>query len=327
MTVLSNITFDCADAATLAGFWSQVLGRPLATSPAPSEHRLDRRAGHDSRHVSAGSSSGPGAKPATKNRVHVDLGDRRPQAVERLVALGATRVDDKDEFGLRWTVLRDPEGNRLLAGPEAVQTPGAGAGAELSAPPRWTDQVALPARSTQRLGQGPVAVDLPHHEVAWGGPAAGPRRLATASFTVQRRATHSSGSAGAQGPRPRQGQAGEHGARGAIDSTSMPAACPRRWPPRWCRGGRPTPVARPGRPPGRGAGRRRRCRSGPRGGPGAHLGPPSSPARPPWPRCGPAPARAGPGAEAAHAALSSSSSRPRRRAAAPPPHPGARTSQ
>ena len=37
-----------------------------------------------------------------------------PEAeVARLVELGATRVRDTDEFGYRWTVMADPEGNEF----------------------------------------------------------------------------------------------------------------------------------------------------------------------------------------------------------------------
>ena len=46
--------------------------------------------------------------------MHVDLvADDRRAEVARLVALGATEVADKDEWGISWTVLTDPEGNEL----------------------------------------------------------------------------------------------------------------------------------------------------------------------------------------------------------------------
>ena len=49
-----------------------------------------------------------------KNRVHVDL-DVADLAVtvDRLVALGATKVGEFEEFGFRWTTLADPEGNEF----------------------------------------------------------------------------------------------------------------------------------------------------------------------------------------------------------------------
>ena len=49
-----------------------------------------------------------------KNRMHVDLAAADHEAeVVRLVGLGATRVADVDEWGYRWTVLQDPEGNEF----------------------------------------------------------------------------------------------------------------------------------------------------------------------------------------------------------------------
>lgn len=107
-STLAHVTFDCTDATRLAGFWSQVLDRPLDPDPSPFFASIGRGAG-----------DGPGwlfqAVPEPrngKNRVHVDLvaGDREAE-VARLLGLGATRVEDHDEWGVRWTVLADPEDN------------------------------------------------------------------------------------------------------------------------------------------------------------------------------------------------------------------------
>lgn len=54
-------------------------------------------------------------KKVVKNRAHVDLtapGDREME-IDRLIGLGAKRLADKDEYGQRWTVLADPEGNEF----------------------------------------------------------------------------------------------------------------------------------------------------------------------------------------------------------------------
>ncbi len=51
-----------------------------------------------------------------KNRCHLDLhSSDREAEVLRLVELGAERVEDHElaEFGLTWTVLRDPSGNEF----------------------------------------------------------------------------------------------------------------------------------------------------------------------------------------------------------------------
>ena len=54
-----------------------------------------------------------------KNRMHIDLeADDRMAEVNRLVKLGATHVADKDEWGIQWSVLNDPEGNEFcVSGP------------------------------------------------------------------------------------------------------------------------------------------------------------------------------------------------------------------
>ena len=116
MTVqLASITLDCADAGTLADFWSAALGRPVADEPAPSrefarigraDHRPDGDPGWMFVRVPEGKSA--------KNRMHVDLvAEDAPAEVDRLVGLGATRRADKDEWGMQWTVLTDPEGNEF----------------------------------------------------------------------------------------------------------------------------------------------------------------------------------------------------------------------
>ena len=112
---LANITFDCDDALRVAGFWSAVLDRPVAAEPAPSE---DFACIGTVDHAGAGAphwlfQKVPEDKVA-KNRVHVDLAapDREVE-ITRLVDLGAKRLDDKEEYGLRWTILADPEGNEF----------------------------------------------------------------------------------------------------------------------------------------------------------------------------------------------------------------------
>jgi hypothetical protein len=66
--------------------------------------------------------------------VHVDLAARRPQGeIERLLRLGASLVDEpvdgmpawREGNGIKWVVLRDPEGNEFCLGgmPDAAQGP------------------------------------------------------------------------------------------------------------------------------------------------------------------------------------------------------------
>jgi len=49
---------------------------------------------------------------ATLLRLHIDFdSDDRDADVARLEALGPTKVDDKEEWGHRWTVMHDIAGN------------------------------------------------------------------------------------------------------------------------------------------------------------------------------------------------------------------------
>ena len=118
MTVkLAAVSVDCEDALAVARFWSAALGRPVDPDPSSdfaaigmAEHRDTQgwRLGGDPTWLFA---RVPEAKTA-KNRMHVDLtAPDREAEVARLVALGATRVADMDEWGYQWTVLQDPEGN------------------------------------------------------------------------------------------------------------------------------------------------------------------------------------------------------------------------
>ncbi|MEV0898954.1 VOC family protein [Actinoplanes sp. NPDC049802] len=109
MLKLENITFDCPDAAELAGFWSRALDRPVDD-------------GADGFHATIkATDSGPtlmflqvGESKAAKNRCHLDLSsDDREAEVKRLLDLGATHEADHHEYGIRWTVLRDPAGNEF----------------------------------------------------------------------------------------------------------------------------------------------------------------------------------------------------------------------
>jgi predicted enzyme related to lactoylglutathione lyase len=110
---LGNITIDCADVLLVARFWSAVLDRPLDARG--SEHFSSIGGTDPERKEPAWYFARvPEAKQA-KNRVHVDLTTPDPDAVPRLVALGATVVEEHEVPGgsHRWTVMRDPEGNEF----------------------------------------------------------------------------------------------------------------------------------------------------------------------------------------------------------------------
>jgi uncharacterized glyoxalase superfamily protein PhnB len=112
---IAAITFDCTNAVRLAEFWSAALGRPVDPSDEDTSEFF----------ASIGRADPTPGEPVmmfikvpenktVKNRAHLDLdaGDRAAE-VDRLIALGASVVHDKDEWGIRWTTLADPEGNEF----------------------------------------------------------------------------------------------------------------------------------------------------------------------------------------------------------------------
>jgi uncharacterized protein (TIGR03086 family) len=111
-SVLGEIVVDCTDPERVAGFWAEALG-----------WRPQRASGHLWMSASGDPADGglrlvfvPVPEPKTvKNRVHVDLdpvGCEQPEEVERLLALGASRVD-VGQGDVPWVVLADPEGNEF----------------------------------------------------------------------------------------------------------------------------------------------------------------------------------------------------------------------
>jgi hypothetical protein len=104
---LESIVFDCADAQALAGFWAGVLSSEVDADGNQFFATVNRTA--------------PGTtlmfiqvpEPRNgKNRLHVDLSATDWAAeIDRLVDLGAKRVDEHNEYGTHWITLADPEGN------------------------------------------------------------------------------------------------------------------------------------------------------------------------------------------------------------------------
>ncbi len=108
---LHHIVIDTHDLPGLARFWTQALGWRLL-----SEREREIVIGPDV-NAQVGICFMPvtGAK-TVKNRVHVDLTTSaadREQEIERLLALGARRVDVGQTGEESWTVLADPEGNEF----------------------------------------------------------------------------------------------------------------------------------------------------------------------------------------------------------------------
>jgi predicted enzyme related to lactoylglutathione lyase len=112
---LHHVVIDAHDLPSLARFWSQVLGWPIL-----SEREREVVIGPaDDASVGICFMPSPDVK-TVKNRVHLDLNpgsnataDERNAEIERLIALGARRVDVGQRGDETWTVLADPEGNEF----------------------------------------------------------------------------------------------------------------------------------------------------------------------------------------------------------------------
>ena len=107
---LGNITIDCDDVVRVAGFWSAALDRPIDEGASGFFASIGMNDPNPPRWLFI---KVPEEKTA-KNRMHVDMiTDDRPAEIARLVALGATHVDDREEWGHSWSVMTDVEGNEF----------------------------------------------------------------------------------------------------------------------------------------------------------------------------------------------------------------------
>jgi predicted enzyme related to lactoylglutathione lyase len=108
---LHHIVVDAHDLPALARFWAAVLNWRIL-----SEREREVVIGSDET-SSIGICFMPVADAKTvKNRLHLDLtpdADDRDAEIERILALGARRVDVGQTGAESWTVLADPEGNEF----------------------------------------------------------------------------------------------------------------------------------------------------------------------------------------------------------------------
>jgi hypothetical protein len=112
---IGNVAFDCHDVLKMAAFWSAVLDRPI--DEGSSEFFASIGGADPQRHEPAWYFNKVPEPKQAKNRVHLDLVNPDPSAVEEIVAHGATVVDEHQlrmrSGSHRWTVLQDPEGNEF----------------------------------------------------------------------------------------------------------------------------------------------------------------------------------------------------------------------
>jgi catechol-2,3-dioxygenase len=113
---LTEIVIDCADPQAVARWWQQVLGwewgedTDVTADGEDEEAELRNPGGYP--HLLF--VKVPDAK-TVKNRIHLDVsptGCEQPEELERLLALGAKKVDI-GQGDHTWVVLADPEGNEF----------------------------------------------------------------------------------------------------------------------------------------------------------------------------------------------------------------------
>jgi predicted enzyme related to lactoylglutathione lyase len=112
---LGWIQIDCRDPLRLAQFWSEVLGVAVDDEPLgdPPHYVILHRTVPGGPKVCFQRVPEP---KVVKNRLHLDIAvEDVEKATERVEALGGRRVADGDfsEYGVRWRVMTDPEGNEF----------------------------------------------------------------------------------------------------------------------------------------------------------------------------------------------------------------------
>ena len=108
---LHHIVIDAHDLSAQARFWAQVLDWRIL-----SEREREVVIGVDESAPTGICFMPVSERKTGKNRLHLDLSpgpDERDAEIERILALGASRVDIGQSGTESWTVLADPEGNEF----------------------------------------------------------------------------------------------------------------------------------------------------------------------------------------------------------------------
>ncbi len=121
-----QVVVDAEDPARLARWWAEALDYRIVHEE-PDEVEI-RRTPDETPGILF--TAVPEAK-SVKNRLHLDVNvggphgtpeeERRQRvraAVDRLVAAGATEVEERSDWSSRWVVMLDPEGNEFCVQPE-----------------------------------------------------------------------------------------------------------------------------------------------------------------------------------------------------------------
>ena len=137
MTTTVQIAIDCADPHRMAKFWAAALGCTVVQNDADIRALVDAGVATDADVMeldgvlvwreAAACEDATGRLPrlyfqlvpepkTVKNRVHLDLhvgADGRDGEVDRLLALGATRLYEGHQGPHSWITMSDPEGNEF----------------------------------------------------------------------------------------------------------------------------------------------------------------------------------------------------------------------
>lgn len=108
----TELCVDCSDPKALAAFWRDVLDWKLDDESDDDQAMLENPEAEIPTLLFVKVPEGK----TVKNRLHIDVNPRdRDQAaeLERLLALGARRVDVGQGDDVSWVVLADPEGNEF----------------------------------------------------------------------------------------------------------------------------------------------------------------------------------------------------------------------
>ena len=110
-STMFGVAFDARDAQVAANFWAAVLGRTVADG-ATSENALIM-----ADPAIPGSRIGFHRVPegkTVKNRMHFDVITTDFDAeTDRLIGLGATKLNEVNGAAAHWVTLADPEGNEF----------------------------------------------------------------------------------------------------------------------------------------------------------------------------------------------------------------------
>ena len=106
--ILHAIVLDVNDLESCAGFWSEVLGKEISFK-ADKYCRIG--GGHDPSSLLLQKVP---EQHEHKNRAHIDLAViDLESAIQRVVDLGGTKLDEISEYGITWAVMADPDGNEF----------------------------------------------------------------------------------------------------------------------------------------------------------------------------------------------------------------------